>query len=76
MPPKRKTLASAKLDAMMARKVDFRQLKEPGTFPDLYEKLALELALILLQGYFNAHGFEATLGHMLELRTRNDLRKA
>lgn len=79
-----------KMSKKMARKVDLRQLKPAGTYPDLHEKLCRELSVEYererdsdyvavswanqerAQEYFNAHGFVATLDHMLRLRGRND----
>jgi len=73
-------------------RVDLKELKAPGTYPSLHEKVTLQLAIELQRaenpsyvsvswanqekamGYFNAHGFQAALNHMLELRSKNDER--
>ena len=81
-----------RVDEMMSRKVDFGVLKQPGSYLDLHEGLALDLAReyqkeeepdyvciswpnqVRAQDYFNAHGFEATLDHMIKLRDANNAR--
>lgn len=42
--PQRTTKASRAVEERMAEKVDLRRLEQPGTYPDLHTKLALELA--------------------------------
>ena len=37
-------MKSDKISKMMNKKVDLSQLKNPGSYPDLYEKVTLELA--------------------------------
>ena len=84
---------SDRVTKMMARKVNLRQLKAPGSYLDLHEKITLELAREYqrqedpdyvsvswpnqerAQRYFNSHGFEKTLEHMLAIQRDNERAK-
>ena len=85
--------ASPAVREMAEEGVDLSVLRQPGSYPSLHEKLALELATeierakdpdyaavswasqVEAQDYFNAHGFEATLTYMLDMREANDAPK-